>query len=203
MHIISNAQTLNTQLESNLTITKIGYARVSTTDQNLSAQIKALEEAGCTTNYTEQLSGKDTHRPQLEAMLGYIRKGDTVVVTKLDRLARSTKDLLKIAEDIQKKGAGLEVLNINLDTTTPTGKLMLTLLGAIAEFEREIMLERQHEGILLAKEEGKYKGRKPINNERLHQVKSFIQEGMSISQAVKEVGISRRTYYKAIEEGRI
>ncbi len=183
--------------------TKIGYARVSTTDQNLSAQVAALEAVGCQTNYTEQVSGKSTHRPQLKAMLDYIRQGDTVVITKLDRLARSTKDLLNIAEEIQNKGAGLKVLNINLDTTTPTGKLMLTLLGAIAEFEREIMLERQREGIVVAKAEGKYKGRKPVNKDILFAVQKLIKNGMSISEAVNTVGISRRTYYKAIEEGRI
>ena len=183
--------------------TRIGYARVSTTDQNLSAQIIALESVGCQLNYTEQASGKSAQRPQLNAMLDYIRQDDTVVITKLDRLARSTKDLLDIAEKIQNKGAGLEVLNINLDTTTPTGKLMLTLLGAIAEFERGIMLERQREGILVAKAEGKYKGRKPVSDDVLLKVQKLAEEGMSISKAVDEAGISRRTYYKAIEEGRI
>ena len=186
-----------------MTNTKIGYARVSTTDQNLKAQVAQLDAAGCKINYTEQLSGKNTQRLQLRAMLDYIRTGDTVVVTKLDRLARSTKDLLNIAEEIQNKGAGLEVLNIKLDTTTPTGKLMLTTLAAIAEFEREIMLERQREGINAAKAEGKYKGRKPVGKEKLQAVQQLVADGLSINKAVDEVGIARRTYYKAMEEGRI
>ena len=136
-------------------------------------------------------------------MLNYIRKGDTVIVTKLDRLARSTKDLLSIAEEVKKKGADLEVLNIHLDTKSPTGQLMLTMLAAIAEFERAIMLERQREGIDIAKEEGRYKGRKPIEETKLQQVQTLIDGGMSISKAVSQVGIGRRTYYKALEEGRI
>ena len=182
---------------------KIGYARVSTLDQNLDIQIATLQKNGCDTIYKEKISGKNDQRPQLKEMLAYIRKGDTVVITKLDRLARSTKDLLNIAEEIEKKGAGLEVLNINLDTGTPTGKLMLTMLGAIATFEREIMLERQKEGIQAAKAQGKYKGRKPITIERLLAVQDLVIGGSSLNKAVQEVGISKRTYYKAIEEGRI
>jgi DNA invertase Pin-like site-specific DNA recombinase len=186
-----------------MTVTKIGYSRVSTLDQNLSAQREALSKAGCKVIYEDQVSGKSIKRPKLRAMLDYIRDGDIVVVTRLDRLARSTKDLLSIAEEIQEKGAGLEVLNINLDTTTPTGKLMLTMLGAIAEFEREIMLERQREGIAVAKTNGKYKGRTPVSGDVLQQVQLRINGGMSVSQAASEAGIARRTYYKAIKEGRI
>lgn len=205
MHNVYYAQGLNTQNRDkmNVTATKIGYARVSTSDQSLTAQIQALNAIGCQHLYQEELSGKITDRPQLKALLEYIREGDIVVVTKLDRLARSTKDLLSIADDIQEKGAGLEVLNIQLDTTTPTGKLMLTLLGAIAEFEREIMLERQQEGIVIAKAEGKYKGRKPIGEDKLQQVQTLVNSGMNVSQAVSKVGMARRTYYKMIEEGRI
>jgi DNA invertase Pin-like site-specific DNA recombinase len=124
-------------------------------------------------------------------------------VTKLDRLARSTKDLLNIADAIKKKGADFEVLNINLDTKSPTGQLMLTMLAANAEFERGIMLERQREGIDIAKADGKYKGRKPVNKAKLQQVQKLVDNGTSVSKAVSEVGIGRRTYYKAIEAGRI
>jgi DNA invertase Pin-like site-specific DNA recombinase len=182
---------------------KIGYCRVSTTDQNMAAQLELLHKAGCDEIFKEKLSGSNIDRPELKKLLAYIRKGDTVTVTKLDRLARSTKDLLGIAEEIKKKGADFEVLNINLDTKSPTGQMMLTMLAAIAEFERGIMLERQREGIDIAKEEGKYKGRKPIEDTKLKQVQTLIESGKSISKAVSEVGISRRTYYKAIEEGRI
>jgi len=182
---------------------KIGYARVSTLDQNLDLQIAELKKNNCEKIYKEKISGKNDNRPQLKKMLDYIREGDTVVVTKLDRLARSTKDLLNIAEDIENKGADLEVLNINLDTGTPTGKLMLTMLAAIATFEREIMLERQREGIQAAKSQGKYKGRKPVTIERLLNVQELIKEGLSVNKATQEVDIAKGTYYKAIKEGRI
>jgi len=182
---------------------KIGYCRVSTTEQNMTAQMELLHKAGCQEIFKEKLSGSNVHRPELRKLLDYIRKGDTVTVTKLDRLARSTKDLLSIAEEIKKKGADFEVLNINLDTKSPTGQLMLTLLAAIAEFEKGIMLERQREGIDIAKEDGKYKGRKPIEETKLQQVQKLVEGGISVSKAVSEVGIGRRTYYKAIEEGRI
>jgi DNA invertase Pin-like site-specific DNA recombinase len=186
-----------------MTSSKIGYCRVSTTEQNMAAQLELLNKAGCHEIFKEKVSGSNADRPELKKLLAYIRKGDTVTVSKLDRLARSTKDLLNIAEVIKKKGADLEVLNINLDTKSPTGQLMLTMLAAIAEFERGIMLERQREGIDIAKADGKYKGRKPINEAKLQQVQKLVDNGTSVSKAVSEVGIGRRTYYKAIEEGRI
>jgi len=186
-----------------MSASKFGYCRVSTTEQNMTAQLELLHKAGCQEIFKEKLSGSDCNRPELRKMLDYIRKGDTVTVTKLDRLARSTKDLLGIAEEIKKKGADFEVLNINLDTKTPTGQLMLTMLAAIAEFEKGIMLERQREGIGVAKDEGKYKGRKPIEGSKLQQVQALVEGGISVSKAVSKVGIGRRTYYKAIEDGRI
>jgi DNA invertase Pin-like site-specific DNA recombinase len=186
-----------------MSASKIGYCRVSTNEQNMAAQLELLHKAGCREIFKEKLSGSDSTRPELRKLLDYIRKGDTVTVTKLDRLARSTKDLLSIAEEIKKKAADFEVLNINLDTKSPTGQLMLTMLAAIAEFERVIMLERQREGIDVAKEDGKYKGRKPIGDTKLQQVQTLVEGGVSVSKAVSEVGIGRRTYYKAIEEGRI
>src|SRR5664279_3884406 len=190
-----------------MSASKIGYCRVSTTEQNMTAQLGLLHKAGCQEIFKEKLSGSNIARPELRKLLDYIRKGDTVTVTKLDRLARSTKDLLSIAEEIKKKGADFEVLNINLDTKSPTGQLMLTMLAqggaAIAEFEKGIMLQRQREGIDVAKEDGKYKGRKPIEETKLQQVQTLVEGGISVSKAVSEVGIGRRTYYKAIEEGRI
>jgi DNA invertase Pin-like site-specific DNA recombinase len=185
---------------SNITL---GYARVSTYEQNLVSQEQELKKAGCTEIYTDKLSAKDIQRPQLEELLNYVRKGDILVVTKLDRLARSTKDLLSIVDRIEQKGVSLKVLNINLDTSTATGKLMLTMLGAIAEFERGIMLERQREGIAIAKAENKYKGRKPIDIDKLYEVQNLVGEGMSVTAASKQVGISRITYYKAMSEGRL
>ena len=177
---------------------KIGYARTSTRDQNLDLQINELKKAKCDNIYQEQLSGKNAERPELKKLLDFVRKGDTVVITKLDRLARSTSDLLSIAESLKKKNAGLEVLNINLDTNTATGKLMLTVLGGIAEFERELMLERQYDGIQAAKAEGKYKGRVPIDKSKVEEVLELVDSGKSITKACSEVGISRRAYYNHV-----
>jgi len=135
---------------------KIGYARVSTNDQKLEVQLDQLGKAGAERIYREKAS--DAARTEL---LDYVREGDTVIACKLDRLARSTRHLLDIVEKLTAKRVTLKVLNIDLDTGTPTGKLMLTMLGAIATFEREMMLERQADGIARARQEGKYTGREP------------------------------------------
>jgi DNA invertase Pin-like site-specific DNA recombinase len=143
---------------------KIGYARTSTLDQRagLEAQVRTLQEEGCDKIFVEQLSSiKIVERSELQAALEYVREGDSLVVTKLDRLARSVIHLHDIVAKLKAKGTDLKILNLGIDTGTPTGKLMLTMLGGIAEFERDIMLERQREGIAKAKAEGRYKGRKP------------------------------------------
>ncbi|WP_372929952.1 recombinase family protein [Shewanella putrefaciens] len=127
----------------------IGYARVSTTGQSLDAQLAALST--CDKVFQEKVSGAKDDRPQLKLMLEFVREGDSVVVTKLDRLARNTRHLLEIAEFLATKKVTLKIQNLGIDTGTPTGKLMLTMVGAIATFERELMLERQAEGIALAK----------------------------------------------------
>lgn len=137
----------------------IGYVRVSTAEQSEDRQIRALEAAGAEKIYAEKLSAKTMHRPQLLDMLDYAREGDTVIVAEFSRLARSTKDLLDIIERLRSKGVAIKSLTEAFDTATPTGELMLTVIGAIATFERRIMLQRQAEGIAIAKEQGKYKGR--------------------------------------------
>lgn len=176
---------------------KYGYARVSTTGQSLEAQLEQLEAAGCDRIKSEKASGKTAARTELQGLLQHVLgPGDTLVVCKLDRLARSTADLLKIAEELEKLGAGLEVLNINLDTKTPTGKLMLTMLGAVAQFERELMLERQAEGIIKAKAAGKYKGGPSVDPEKLKRAHALITDGWAVTEAVKAAGISRAVYYK-------
>src|ERR1700716_401286 len=141
---------------------KVGYGRTSTLEQQagLDAQIRDLTAAGCEKIFTEQVSAV-AKRPQLEAALDFIREGDALIVTKLDRLGRSTQHLLDIAARVKVKGADLSILNLGADTSTATGRLMFTVIGAIATFERELMLERQREGIAKAQAEGKYKGRKP------------------------------------------
>ncbi len=178
-----------------------GYARVSTTGQSLEAQIEQLEAAGCHRIKSEKASGKTAARTELQGLLQHVLgQGDNLVVCKLDRLARSTADLLKIAEELETLGAGLEVLNINLDTKTPTGKLMLTMLGAVAQFERELMLERQAEGIAKAKAAGKYKGGPSVAPEKLKRAQELVDEGWAVTEAVKAAGISRAVFYKYREE---
>lgn len=180
----------------------VGYARTSTTDQKagLEAQLRDLEAAGCTKIFREELSSVATQRPQLETALEYVRHGDTMVVTKLDRLARSVSDLVGIQDRLAKKGVGLRILALNLDTTAPTGKLMVNLLGSIAEFERELMLERQREGIAKAKAEGKYAGRQPTARAKAADVMRLRAEGKSAGDIVAALGISRASVFRILAE---
>jgi DNA invertase Pin-like site-specific DNA recombinase len=162
---------------------KVGYARTSTLDQQagLEAQIRDLIAAGCEKIFREQVSAVG-RRPQLEAALDFIREGDTLVVTKLDRLARSTQHLLQIADRVAAKKADLSILNLGADTSTATGKLIFTIIGAIGAFERELMLERQREGIAKAKAEGRYRGRKPTARAHAAEVRALKAEGIGRSR---------------------
>lgn len=180
----------------------IGYARTSTTDQKagLAAQLRDLEAAGCTRVFQEELSSVAATRPQLDAALDWVRDGDILIVTKLDRLARSVSDLVAITDTLRRKGAGLRILAMNLDTSTSTGKLMLNLLGSIAEFERELMLERQREGIAKAKAEGKYKGRQPTARSKATEVMRLRAEGKSANDIVGALGISRASVFRIFAE---
>lgn len=180
----------------------VGYARTSTTDQKagLEAQLRDLAAAGCTKVFREELSSVADTRPQLQAALDWVREGDTLLVTKLDRLARSVADLVAITEALRAKGVGLRILAMNLDTTTPTGKLMLNLLGSIAEFERELMLERQREGIAKAKAEGKYVGRQPTARRQAGEVLRLKAEGKSAGDIVAALGISRASVFRILAE---
>ena len=170
----------------------IGYARTSTADQSagLEAQQRDLEAAGAERIFAEQISSVAT-RPALEQALDFIRDGDTIIVTKLDRLARSIRDLMEIVERIQTKGAKLRILGMDLDTGSATGKLMLGILGSVAEFEREIMLERQREGIAKAKAEGKYKGRAPTAQKKAESVLRLLKEGFTEVEVAEQLDISR------------
>ena len=138
---------------------RVAYVRVSTIEQNEARQVEALKKHNIEKWYIEKVSGKDTNRPKLKEMLEYVREGDIVYIHDFSRLARSTKDLLEIVETLQNKGVSLVSNKENIDSSTPTGKLMLTMIGAIAEFERQNLLERQREGIAIAQREGKFKGR--------------------------------------------
>jgi DNA invertase Pin-like site-specific DNA recombinase len=177
----------------------IGYCRTSTVDQKygLTAQIEALESEGVEKIFSEQISSV-AKRPELESALDFCREGDVLVVTKLDRLARSIHDLWKIVNRLEEKKVELKILDLNLDTSTPTGRLMLSMMGALAQFEREMLLERQREGIERAKAEGKFKGRKPTAREKQPEIQRMHEEGMKPDAIASELGISRMSVYRYI-----
>ena len=178
----------------------VGYARTSTTEQiaGLEAQERDLRAADVERVYTEQTSsiGK---RAQLDAALDYLREGDVLTVTKLDRLALSVGDLCKIVASIEAKGASLRILAMNLDTATPTGRLMLNVIGSVAQFEREMMLERQREGIQKAKGEGKYKGRKPTARAKAGDVRLLAAEGVTREAIAKQLNIGIASVYRILK----
>ncbi len=176
---------------------KIGYVRTSTLEQvaGFEFQIEELKQEGCEKLFQEQVSSV-AQREQLSLALGFIRQGDTLVVTKLDRLARSTKHLGEIVELIREKEAYLQILNLGIDTSSATGELVLNLLGAVAQFERQMMLERQREGIAKAKSEGKYLGRKPTARAKSDKVLELKAQGMNATAIAKELGIGRASVYR-------
>ena len=181
----------------------VGYARTSTKDQkySLEAQIEQLTQAGCGKYYQEQVSSVDAKREQLEIVLDFIREGDVLVVTKLDRLARSVADTVDIQKRLEEKKAGLKILDMQIDTTTPTGKLQFNLFAAIAQFEREVMLERQRVGIEKAKIEGKYKGRKPLSTKKKDEIKQLLADNTLTKAAIAEkVKVGIATVYRVKSE---
>lgn len=181
---------------------KIAYIRVSTVEQNTESQKEAMKNIKIDRYFEEKISAKDTNRPELQEMLKFVREGDTVYVKDFSRLARSTKDLLEIVERVGDKGVHLVSLKESLDTSTPTGKMMLTIIGAICEFERANILERQKDGIALAKNQGKYKGKKrvekPSNWDEVY-AKWQVRE-LSGREAMKQLGLKETTFYKLIKE---
>jgi DNA invertase Pin-like site-specific DNA recombinase len=182
---------------------KIAYARTSTVEQTagLEAQERELRAAGADKVFSERVSSI-AKREQLEAALGYCREGDVLVVTKLDRLARSMADLVAITTKLKAKEVELQVLAMNLDTSTPTGKLMLNLMGSFAEFEREIMLERQREGVAKAKAEGKYKGRVPTAQRKAADVVQLRGQGVKPEEIAEKLGISRASVFRVLKDRR-
>ena len=181
----------------------IAYVRVSTAEQNEARQIEALKKHDIDKWFMEKVSGKNMNRPQLEAMLDYVREGDTVYIHDFSRLARSTKDLLTIVEKLQNKKVHLVSNKENLDTSTPTGKLMLTMIAAINEFERENLLERQREGIAIAKEQGKFKGGqvKRIDDKTFTEAyERYQRRELTKTQLAAELKISRPTLDKLIKD---
>ena len=175
----------------------IGYARTSTLEQvaGLEAQREALGGTKCERVYEDQTSSVGPRSALTEA-LSYVREGDTLVVTKLDRLARSVRHLGELIEALEGKGVGLKVLDLGLDTSNATGKLILNVLGSVAQFEREMMLERQREGIAKAKREGRYKGRKPTARAKAAEVRQLLSEGLTKREVARQLGMSDRSVYR-------
>ena len=178
---------------------KLGYARTSTTEQEagLEAQERELTSIGIDKLFTEKVSSVAA-RPQLEAALDYLRDGDTFIVTKLDRLARSVADLCNIVKKIEAKQASLRILAMNLDTTTASGRLMLNVIGSVAQFEREIMLERQREGIAKAQREGKYKGRAPTARAKGDEVIRLAATGIPKIQIAEQLDIGIASVWRIL-----
>lgn len=181
---------------------RIGYARVSTKDQELQNQKAKLANTGCEIFFEEKISGAAKNRPKLEEMLGQLRKGDIVVVTKLDRLARSTAELLRIAEAINEKNAGLQSLDEPwADTTTPAGKMIMTVFGGIAEFERSLILTRTQEGREAAQARGVAFGRpSKLKHDQKQAVRDLVKNGQSIASVARTFNVHPATVYRCLEE---
>lgn len=182
---------------------QVGYARVSSAGQSLDVQREKLTKAGCFRIFAEKKSGRvSENRPELQACLSYVREGDILVISRLDRMARSVLDLAKIADALEKKGVALRVLDQSIDTSTPEGRLMFGLLGAFAQFEADIRAERQLDGILLAKQKGVQFGRKAVLTEEqkttIRRLK--VDEHFSIGQLQSKFQVGRATIYRALQE---
>ncbi len=178
---------------------RVGYVRVSTVEQNLDRQLESLKKYDIEKLYQEKISGRNMEREQLKFMLDFVREGDEVYVTDFSRLSRSVSDLLNLVEMLSNKKVRLVSIKENFDTDTPTGKLMLTLIAAINEFERMNMLERQREGIAIAKKAGKYKGRKPKEIDNFHEIYQLWKNGeITVVKASELLGISRGTFYNKV-----
>ena len=176
---------------------KIGYIRVSTQEQNTIRQEVLMKSLGVDEIYIDRMSGKNANRPELHKMMEYVRKGDTVIVESISRFARNTRDLLELVEKLTAKGVEFVSRKEAIDTTTPTGKFMLTVFGAVAELEREYILQRQREGIAIAKEQGKYKGRKPIDAPEFEQVTARWKSGaITAAEAMRTLHMTKTTFYR-------
>lgn len=182
---------------------KIGYVRCSTVEQNETRQLKMMEEQHVEKLFIDKASGKNTDRNAFKEMMMFIRTGDIVVVESISRIARNTRDLLSIVSELTEKSVEFISLKENIDTTTPQGRFMLTVFGALAELERENILERQREGIEIAKSEGKYKGRKPIDvdEQRFKAVcKKWRAGEITATSAMKELGLKPNTFYRRVNK---
>jgi DNA invertase Pin-like site-specific DNA recombinase len=182
-------------------MSSIGYARVSSVGQSLEVQLDKLRH--CDKIFQEKKSGTSDKRPRLKACLEYVREGDTLVVTRLDRLARSTLHLCQLAEKLKRKGVNLQVIDQNIDTNNATGRLIFNMLGAIAQFETEIRAERQMDGIQKAKERGVIFGRKKkLTKQQIKELRSKRKEGVLIKTLMKDYGLSKASIYRYLSESK-
>lgn len=181
---------------------KVGYVRVSTLDQNPARQEELMKALEVEKVFSEKISGKNTERPQFNAMLSFLREGDTLYVESFSRLSRSTKDLLKTVSVLNEKGVQLVSEKERVDTTTPQGRFMLTVFAALSELERENILERQREGIEIAKAEGKYKGRKPIpvTKQFLMVAHDWADGKLALKEAISQSGMSEATFFRKCKQ---
>ena len=182
----------------------VGYARVSTIDQNPDRQIEKLESLNVEKLFVDKASGKNTSRPGFQAMMNYVREGDVLVICSMDRLARNLFDLLSITKELQEKGVTVRFLKENIDLS-PTGetsaisKLLLSMMGAVAEFERSLIKERQREGIALAKAKGIYRGRKPIDQTKIQEAQKLITQGVPRAKVARDLKIGRTSLYRYLQ----
>ena len=182
-------------------MSKVGYIRVSAIDQNTERQEVALKELKVDKIFTEKLSGKNTNRPELHRMLDYVREGDTLYIESISRLARSTKDLLSLVQVLQEKGVDLVSLKENIDTTTPQGRFILTIFGALSELERENILQRQREGIEIAKKNGKVLGRPIIESPKdWDKIITLWKRGeITATESMKRLNLTKATFYRRVK----
>lgn len=179
----------------------VGYIRISTVEQNTARQEVLMKELGVEKVFIDKASGKNTQRPELQKLLSFVRKGDKVIVESISRFARNTKDLLNLIEMLADKEVEFVSKKESIDTSTPTGKFMLTVFGAVAELERQYILQRQKEGIAIAKQKGKYKGRKRIENDQFYFLYEKWQNNeITASDAIKQLNFSKNTFYRRVKE---
>ena len=180
---------------------KIGYVRASTTDQNTARQEVLMESLGVDQVYIDRVSGKNTDRPELKRMMTFVREGDTVIVESISRFARNTRDLLDLVERLTAKSVEFVSKKESIDTTTPSGKFMLTIFGAVAGLEREYILQRQREGIAIARDRGIYKGRRSIERPEFRQVVALWRKGgITAMEAMKRLDLKSSTFYRKVRQ---
>lgn len=180
---------------------KVGYVRVSTTGQNTARQEVLMQELGVERIFIDRMSGKNTSRPELKRMMEFVREGDVVIVESISRFARCTRDLLELVEQLTAKGVEFVSKKESMDTSSPSGRFVLTIFGAVAQLEREYLLERQREGIAIAKEQGKYKGRSPIVRPEFETVVAlWRRREITSAEAMRQLDMKSSTFYRKVKE---